>query len=126
MNREIINTRIEILKKEMKLLKLNKEKNGLAVGYQMAQAVKEYIEKTNSRDAIVLCSAATLSNYIIYEAFKVNPNNTYLDIGSCLNPLLGLEGWKYTRGYLTGYWLNSGSPYQNQVDVWGKNTNAKK
>ena len=29
----------------MKILKLNKEKNGLAVGYQMAQAVKEYIEK---------------------------------------------------------------------------------
>ena len=94
--------------------------------YDTTDKVKEYIEKTNSRDAIVLCSAATLSNYIIYEAFKVNPNNTYLDIGSCLNPLLGLEGWKYTRGYLTGYWLNSGSPYQNQVDVWGKNTNAKK
>lgn len=45
MNREIINTRIEILKKEMKILKLNKEKNGLAVGFQMAQAVKEYIDK---------------------------------------------------------------------------------
>tara|TARA_R110000751_G_scaffold190756_1_gene296493 strand:- start:365 stop:529 length:165 start_codon:yes stop_codon:yes gene_type:complete len=50
MNREIINTRIEILKKEMKLLKLNKEKNGLAVGYQMAQAVKEYIEKHKLND----------------------------------------------------------------------------
>lgn len=45
MKTEIINTRIEILKKEMRLLKLNKEKNGLAVGYQMAQAIKEYIDK---------------------------------------------------------------------------------
>ena len=45
-------------------------------------------------------------------------NKKILDIGSCLNPLLGLEGWKYTRGYLTHYWLNSGSPFGTQVDVW--------
>lgn len=45
MKTEIINTRIEILKKEMRLLKLNKEKNGLTVGWQMSQAVKEYIDK---------------------------------------------------------------------------------
>jgi hypothetical protein len=45
MNREIINTRIEMLKEEMRLLKLNKYKNGLTVGYQMSQAITEYIEK---------------------------------------------------------------------------------
>jgi hypothetical protein len=31
---------------------------------------------------------------------------------------LGLEGWKYTRGYLTSYWMNSNSPFGRQVDVW--------
>jgi hypothetical protein len=86
--------------------------------YDTSENVKKYIEDTNTKDAIVLCSAASLSNFVIYECFKDNQDNTFLDIGSCLNPLLRLEGWKHTRGYLTGYWLNSGSPFQRQVDVW--------
>jgi hypothetical protein len=86
--------------------------------YNTSEVVKEYIAKNSINDAIILCSAASLSNYVIYEAFKENNNNTFLDIGSCLNPLLGLEGWKYTRGYLTSYWMNSGDPFGNQVDTW--------
>jgi len=73
----------------------------------------------NIRDHLILCSAASLSNFVIYENFKEAPNNTYLDIGSCLNPLLKLEGWKHTRGYLTHYWLGSNSSFGTQVDQWG-------
>ena len=86
--------------------------------YDTSESVRKYIEDNNITDAIILCSAASLSNFIIYDCFKDNPNNTFLDIGSCLNPLLSLEGWKYTRGYLTGYWLNSSSPFAKQVDIW--------
>ena len=86
--------------------------------YDVTEKIKEYIAKNSINDHIVLCSAASLSNFVIYENFKEAPSNTYLDIGSCLNPLLNLEGWKYTRGYLTHYWLNSGSPFGLQVDVW--------
>jgi hypothetical protein len=92
--------------------------NCMIDNYDTSEKVKEYIAKNNVKDAIVLCSAASLSNFVIHDCFKENNNNTFLDIGSCLNPLLGLEGWKYTRGYLTGYWLNSNSPFQHQVDVW--------
>jgi hypothetical protein len=89
--------------------------------YDISNQVAEYITKNKVCDHIVLCSAASLSNYVIYENFKENPHNTYLDIGSCLNPLLGLEGWRYTRGYLTSYWLNSKSPFGQQEDIWQKN-----
>ena len=92
--------------------------NCMIDNYDTAEEVMEYIAQENISDHIILCSAASLSNYVIYEGFKNNPNNTFLDIGSCLNPLLGLEGWKYTRGYLTGYWLDSKSSFQSQVDVW--------
>ena len=92
--------------------------NCMIENYDTSEAVKKYIKDNNIQDAIILCSAASLSNFIIYEGFKENQNNTFLDIGSCLNPLLDLEGWRYTRGYLTGYWLNSGSPFQRQVDKW--------
>ena len=92
--------------------------NCMIDNYGTTEEVKEYIDQENISDHIILCSAASLSNYVIYEGFKSNSNNTFLDIGSCLNPLLGLEGWKHTRGYLTGYWLDSKSPFQRQVDVW--------
>ena len=82
--------------------------------YDTSEKVKQYITDNNITDAMILCSAASLSNFVIYD----NSNNTFLDIGSCLNPLLNLEGWKYTRGYLTSYWLKSNSPFGRQVDVW--------
>jgi hypothetical protein len=86
--------------------------------YQIAEEIKKYIDDNNLKDYIILCSAASLSNVVTYECFKNNSNNTFLDIGSCLNPLLELEGWKYTRGYLTSYWLNADSPFGSQVDIW--------
>ena len=92
--------------------------NCMINNYDTVEKVKDYIKENNIKDHVVLCSAASLSNYVIHQCYKENPNNTFLDIGSCLNPYLKLEGWKYTRGYLTHYWLNSGSPFGNQVDVW--------
>ena len=86
--------------------------------FDTSDKVKDYIKQNNVKNHVVLCSAASLSNFIIYECFKEDQNNTFLDIGSCLNPLLNLEGWKYTRGYLTSYWMNSGSPFGKQEDVW--------
>ena len=86
--------------------------------YSIVEKIKEYIAKNKIKDHIILCSAASLSNFVIYDNFKENNNNTYLDIGSCLNPLLGLEGWVHTRGYLTHYWLGRPSPFGTQVDQW--------
>lgn len=85
--------------------------------YDAVDKVRDFLK--DKKDHIVLCSAASLSNLITFESFKDNNNNTFLDIGSCLNPLLDLDGWKYTRGYLTSYWLGSNSPFGRQVDVWG-------
>ena len=92
--------------------------NCMIENYDTPKKVADYIRTNNVKDAIVLCSAASLSNYVIHDCYKENPNNTFLDIGSCLNPLLDLEGWRYTRGYLTAYWMNSGSPFARQVDKW--------
>ena len=86
--------------------------------YNIVEEVKKYIADNSIEDHIILCSAATLSNYVIYECYKENNQNTFLDIGSCLNPLLDLEGWRFTRGYLTSYWLGSGSPFGSQADTW--------
>ena len=92
--------------------------NCMIDSFHTTEDVKMYIKENNISNHVILNSAASLSNFITYECYKENDNNTFLDIGSCLNPLLGLEGWKYTRGYLTSYWLNSGSQFGKQVDIW--------
>ena len=121
-NREVIYVVNELADTSKLPFEISKEfiigSNCMINNYDTSESVRKYIEDNNVTDAIILCSAASLSNFIIYDCFKDNPNNTFLDIGSCLNPLLSLEGWKYTRGYLTGYWLNSGSPFAKQVDIW--------
>jgi hypothetical protein len=121
-NREVIYVVNELANTSNLPFEVSKEfligSNCMIQNYDTSTKVKDYIRQSEIKDAIVLCSAASLSNFIIYECFKDNPNNTFLDIGSCLNPLLELEGWRYTRGYLTSYWLGSNSPFANQVDVW--------
>ena len=121
-NREVIYVVNELADTSKLPFEISKEfiigSNCMINNYDTSESVRKYIEDNNITDAIILCSAASLSNFIIYDCFKNNPNNTFLDIGSCLNPLLSLEGWKYTRGYLTGYWLNSRSPFAKQVDIW--------
>ena len=69
--------------------------NCMIDNYDMIEEVKKYIQDNNIKDHVVLCSAASLSNFIIRDCFEDNPNNTFLDIGSCLNPYLELEGWKH-------------------------------
>ena len=92
--------------------------NCMIENYDTVEKVKEYIESNNIKDHIILCSAASLSNFIIHQCFKENQNNTFLDTGSALNPYQNLEGWRFTRGYLTSYWMKSDSHYGNQVDEW--------
>lgn len=92
--------------------------NCMVDNYDTIEQVKNYIEKNNIKDHLVLCSAASLSNMIIHQCFSENKQNTFLDVGSSLNPYLSLEGWKFTRGYLTSYWMKSTSAYGKQVDEW--------
>ena len=86
--------------------------------YNLVEEISTYIEQNNITNHLFLFSAATLSNFLCYELYRRFPNNKYMDIGATLGPLLGLHGWKNSRGYLTAYWMNSGSPYAKQVDTW--------
>ena len=82
----------------------------------LPQKVAQYMK--DKKGWILLSSAASLSESILYETFKLNNKNTCLDIGSSLNPYMKLEGWKYSRGYLQMYWLGMNNRYGRQVDTW--------
>lgn len=100
--------------------KINKEfrigNNCLIRNYSTAKEVSDFL--SDKKDWIVLCSAASLTNVIGYYSFKNNPNNTIIDIGSSLNPLLGLEGWKYSRDYLKHFWMGQTSHFCLREELW--------
>ena len=87
--------------------------------YPLIDVIKDYVRTNDITDHIFLFSAATLSNFLIYELYKEFDNNQYIDIGSALSPLLGLEGWRGTRVYLRCYWDGERNPIIKQEDLWG-------
>ena len=86
--------------------------------YHIIEQMRSYIKENKIENHVFLVSAASLSNLIIYELFKEFPNNTFIDIGSTLNPILGLEGWKDSREYLMGYWHNRPSEFLQRACTW--------
>ena len=86
--------------------------------YSLIEEIKDWIRVNGIKDHIFLCSASTLSNYIIHQCFEEFPNNTYIDIGSALNPWMDMEGWKYSRAYLQHWILGQPNKYGMQEDQW--------
>ena len=86
--------------------------------YNLVEDIKVWIKENNIKNKVFLFSASTLSNYIIHECFKECDENTYIDIGTCLSPWMGLDGWKYTRAYLQHHILRMPNKYGTQVDTW--------
>lgn len=85
----------------------------------LAEQLPLYIQDNNINNSLFLFSASSLSNIVTHECYKVNKNNIYLDIGTTLNPYMkGMEGWKYSRDYLTNYWHGSANNIGERVCVW--------
>jgi len=68
------------------------------------------INKEKYSDKLFLFCAGPFGNILAYKLFENNKNNTYLDIGSTLNPWLQSEGFK--RGYYNGEF------YANKTCIW--------
>jgi len=93
--------------------------NCMINNYDLIEEIKEYVRANDIKNHLFLFSAATLSNFLIYELYKEFDQNQYIDIGSSLSPLLGLQGWRGTRVYLRCYWDGEQNPIINQEDSWG-------
>jgi hypothetical protein len=64
------------------------------------QYIKDYMEEDNIIDSIFLFCCGPFGNIIAHRLTEHNDKNTYLDIGSTLNPYLKSEGFK--RDYYIG------------------------
>lgn len=87
--------------------------------YDIIEQIKIYISENNISNYVFLVSAASLSNLIIHQLYQIFSNNTYIDIGSTLNPIMDMTGWRGTRTYLNQYWNYDEEKSQLQiVDKW--------
>lgn len=86
--------------------------------FDLIDEMKQWTKDNNIENHLFLFSAASLSNYLIYELYKQNDNNTYFDIGSTLNPMMELDGWVGSRAYLLDYWKGQPNHYSMMKCVW--------
>lgn len=73
--------------------------NCIVNDYKQIDDIKVWIDENDVKDHIFLFSASSLSNFMIHQLFEYNDNNSYIDIGTTLNPYIGMKG---RRGYHTG------------------------
>ena len=78
----------------------------------MIEEISDYIEANNIEYHLFLLSAASLSEILIYKLFSKYPDNTYIDIGTTMHPILGLT---VARDYLKAYWTGQSHPDMNKV-----------
>lgn len=73
--------------------------NCIINNYGLIEEVKTWIEENDITNYVFLFSASSLSNFMIHQLFDFNDKNTYIDIGTTLNPFLKM---KARRGYHNG------------------------
>jgi hypothetical protein len=92
--------------------------NCLINNYDLIDEIEKYVIDNDIKDHLFLVSAATLSNLIIHRLHKLSKDNSYLEIGSSLNPIMDMVGWKGSRAYLREFWMNENRHYLNMYPVW--------
>jgi len=83
--------------------------NCIINNYNMIEEIKNWINENNIEGYLFLFSASSLSNMMIHQLYSMNNKNTYLDIGTTLNKLMGMKG---TRDYLEN------GPTLYQTCIW--------
>ena len=88
-------------------------KNAWVKDYNLIDEIKTFIDNDNIKNHLFLMCAGPFGNILTHQLFEHNDNNTYIDIGSTLNPFLLGEIGK-NRGYLRG------ASSLNKICVWGQ------
>ena len=89
--------------------------NAMVNDYNKIEDIKEWISQNEIQNHVFLFSASTFSNLAIYELFKEFPNNTYIDIGTCLAPMMDMPT---ERSYLQEFWQNKPPQDIQKICIW--------
>jgi hypothetical protein len=91
--------------------------NAMINDYNLIETIKRWIMDNHIESHLFLFSASAFSKMAVHQLYSFNDKNTYMDIGTTLNPLIGLRA---DRSYLRSYWFGSNEPDINKRCVWKK------
>ncbi|MBU3930243.1 hypothetical protein KJ577_06130 [bacterium] len=74
-------------------------RNSWKEDYALIDKIGRWIEENKIKGRVFLFCAGPLSNMLVHQLYSKNPENTYIDAGSVLDPFMGLGA---TRDYLRG------------------------
>lgn len=87
--------------------------------FSLLDDIRNFIKKKKIKNHIFLFSASSLSNILIKELFDEFADNTYIDVGSTLNPYYDFQSLSKGRSYLSEYWTkNSTSNHLKKNCYW--------
>ena len=89
--------------------------NAMINDYRKIEDIKQWIKENNIKNHIFLFSASTFTNLAIVELFRDYPDNTYIDIGTCLTPMMDMPTH---RGYLQSFWNYRNTQDIQKICVW--------
>jgi hypothetical protein len=89
--------------------------NAMINDYGKIEEIKQWIGDNNIKNHVFLFSASTFTNLAIVELFRDYPDNTYIDIGTCLTPMMDMPTH---RGYLQAYWGYRGGQDIQKICKW--------
>jgi hypothetical protein len=89
--------------------------NAFINDYDKIDIIRQWIKENNITNHVFLFSASTFTNLAIYELFRDFPNNSYVDIGTCLTPMMNMPTH---RGYLQAFWGYRGGQDIQKICVW--------
>lgn len=70
------------------------DKDAWVVNQDKIEKLKNLIEEENMKGWLFLFCCGPFGNILAHKLTEFNDNNTYLDVGSTLNPFLGTEGFR--------------------------------
>ena len=89
--------------------------NAMINDYDKIEDIKEWIKTNNIKNHVFLFSASTFTNLAVVELFRDYPDNTYIDIGTCLTPMMDMPTH---RGYLQSFWNYRNTQDIQKICIW--------
>jgi hypothetical protein len=89
--------------------------NAMINDYGKIEKIAEWIRENNIENHVFLFSASSFTNLAVYQLFREFPDNTYIDIGTCLTPMMDMPTH---RGYLQAFWNYRPNQDIQKICVW--------
>jgi len=89
--------------------------NAMVNDYGLIEEIKTWIDSQRIAGHLFLFSASAFSKMAIHQLFAHCDRNTYIDVGTTLNPFMGM---RLDRTYLRSFWLGEKGEDLQKICIW--------